>query len=256
MKTEFQVNQIRKGSVHRTNDTGYQLWLEASNKKDYSLAQIDDYVHLPRYKFPHKPPIKLTLEARLSDQNLSGTWGFGFWNDPFGMGMGGGGMARILPVMPNAAWFFFGSNENMLTLREDQPGNGFHVKTFRSPLLPSFASLLGIPLAPLILLPTVARRLRHLGRDFIKEDGRKLDVDLKSWHDYELNWDKGQVDFHVDNHLVFSTETVPNGRLGIVIWIDNQYFCFDKSGKLDFGCLEIPIDQWMKISKLNVSQKS
>lgn len=256
MTDNLRIRQINRGLVRRTDDKGYRLILESSPKKDYSLAQIDDYMDLHRYKFPHKPYVRLTLESQLSDRYTSGTWGFGFWNDPFGMGIGGGGRSRILPVLPNAAWFFFGSDENMLTLREDQPGNGFHVKTYRSPLLPSFASLLALPLSPLFLWRKGAKFVRSLARVLVKEDGMKLDVNVEKWHSYCISCDQSKITFFVDDQSIFSTKIVPNGRLGIVIWIDNQYFRFDKLGKLDFGCLEIPKEHWMKVHNLIIENKS
>ena len=250
MTSELGPHQVNSGKVSRKDGDGYQLGLEKSTKNKYSLAQIDDYLDLLRYKFPHKPPVKMTLEARLSNRYASGTWGFGFWNDPFGMGIGGGGKLRLLPVLPNAAWFFYGSSENYLTLRDDQPGNGFHVKTFRSPLLPSLMSLFALPSIPLVLWQTGRRIVRRVGRSIIKEDGMSLDIDVETWHVYHLSWDESQVSFVVDNDLVFSTNIVPRGRLGVVIWIDNQYFRFDQSGKLEFGTLELNKEQWLEIRSL------
>jgi len=255
MTAKLQPRQVNSGFVTGSEEDGYCLQLDKLNEANYSLAQIDDYMDLPRRKFQHKPPMKFQIEARLSDQTTPGTWGFGLWNDPFGMGFGGGGMSRILPVLPNAAWFFFGSDENALTLRDDKPGEGFHVKTFRSPLLPSFVSLIGLPLAPLFLWPTTARILRGFGRSLVKEDGMTLKVDVEIWHSYCLSWDDTHADFCVDNDQIFSTEVVPRGRLGVVIWIDNQYFRFTRSGKLGFGFLPIQEEQWMQVRNISLEEK-
>jgi len=256
MTHEFQPRKVNAGTVNQINGKGYQLRLENSPEKNYSLAQIDDYMHLPRHKFPHTSPVKLTLEAKLSDKYTSGTWGFGLWNDPFGIGFGAGGVSRLLPVLPNAAWFFFGSKENFLSLRDDQPGSDFHVKTYRSPLLPSFTSLLALPFIPLFFWRMTGRLIRKLGRLFVKEDGEKLDVDVEVWHKYCLNLKASWASFLVDDALLFKTSTVPRGRLGIVIWIDNQYFCFDKSGKLDYGYLDVSDQQLMEIRSLLVQKES
>ena len=252
MTDEFQLRQSNSGLVHQMDGDGYRLLLDKSQKGRYSLAQIDDYLHLPRFRFPHKSPTTFQLEARVSDQIIPGTWGFGLWNDPFGMGIGGGGMPRILPVLPNAAWFFFGSNENSLTLREDQPGKGFHVKTFRSPLLPSFVSLFGLPLAPFAFWQKTAKILRRLGRVVIKEDGMQLNFPVDIWHVYGLNWKETQVKFYVDNNLVFLTTVAPMGRLGMVVWIDNQYFRFDREGNLAYGILETVNKQWMEVRNIRI----
>ncbi|MFC1975316.1 hypothetical protein ACFLXQ_02830, partial [Chloroflexota bacterium] len=53
----------------------------------YTDAQIDDYQGLPRVHFLWRPPLQMTVQARFSHPagELSGTAGFGFWNDPFMM---------------------------------------------------------------------------------------------------------------------------------------------------------------------------
>lgn len=255
MSSKLTPHQVNGGSVRILNGTGFFLSLGELDKPAYALAQIDDYMDLPRYKFPHTPGMTLKLDARLSSQSALGTWGFGLWNDPFSMGIGGGGRSRLMPVLPNAAWFFYGSSENYLTLREDQPANGFHAKTFRSPLLPSITTLLGIPFIPLAFWRTARRYLRLLGRVFVKEDGMNLDFDVESWHVYQILLNESQVSFLVDNDPIFSTNIIPRGKLGIVIWIDNQYFRFDRSGKLDFGYLMVNEPQWMEIRSISIEEK-
>jgi hypothetical protein len=168
------------------------------------------------------------------------------------MGFGAGGTARFLPVLPNAAWFFFGSEQNYLSLHDDQTGNGFHVKTFRSPLLPSVFSLFGLPVLPFLIFPLGRRLIRRLARCLIKEDGKKLGIDYTSWQEYRLNWQKTQVIFSVNGENFFTTKVVPRGRLGIVIWIDNQYFRFDDEGRIKFGFLSLPSEQWMAIRNYNL----
>lgn len=255
MANELQPRQVNGGLVRSSNSDGYHLRLGELDKPNYALAQIDDYMDLPRYKFPHAAGMGFKLAARLSSRSALGTWGFGLWNDPFGIGIGGGGgRPRFLPVLPNAAWFFYGSSENYLTLREDQPANGFHTKVFCSPLLPSLTTLLAIPSIPLVFWRKTRQFLRRLGRVFVKEDGMKLDIDVENWHVYQLLWNESQVSFLVDNHPVFSTSIIPRGKLGIVIWIDNQYFRFDGSGNFDFGFLKVSEPQWMEIRSISIEE--
>jgi hypothetical protein len=254
MAHELQPRQVNGGEVCVTYGDGYRLSLDQLDKPTYALAQIDDYMDLPRYKFPHTQGMTLNLEARLSTQSVLGTWGFGLWNDPFGVGIGGGGRSRLLPVLPNAAWFFYGSNQNYLTLREDQPANGFHAKTFRSPLLPSLTTFLTIPFLPLAIWRTARQYIRQFVRVFVKEDGMNLDIDVETWHVYQLLWNESQVSFLVDNDPVFLTNIIPKGRLGIVVWIDNQFFRFDGSGKLDFGYLKVIEPQWMEVRSISIEK--
>jgi len=60
----------------------------------------------------HAPPCTFSLHARLSGTDLPGTWGFGLWNDPFGLSLGFGGQAARLPALPQAAWFMHASPPN------------------------------------------------------------------------------------------------------------------------------------------------
>lgn len=255
MLRDLQTRLVNGGQVEGSTAEGFHLRLPVLPAGKYGLAQVDDYMHLPRRQFSHHPPLRLTLEARVSATELPGTWGFGLWNDPFSFGFGGGGMARALPALPNAAWFFFGSKENHLSLRDDQPGSGFHAKTFRSPLLPSILSILAMPTLPLLLWPATARLVRMLARPLVSESTSPLDVPIDTWQKFDLLWLHDQAVFCVDNDEVFETGLSPQGRLGLVIWIDNQYFKFDPGGKLGFGFKEVPVEQWLQIRNLAISSR-
>ena len=254
MIKDLEKREVNGGSVNAMPENGFHLRIPAVEGGVYGLAQLDDYMHLPRRKFPHQPPFRLLIEARVSGQNLPGTWGFGLWNDPFALGFGAGGMSRLLPVAPNAAWFFYGSDDNQLSLRNSLPGSGFHVKTYRSPLLPSFLSLAAVPGLPLLLWPAAARLLRKLSRVLVKEDAKLLDVKVKDWHAYQLDWQKDLVSFAVDGKEVFHTDLSPLGRLGLVIWIDNQYFRFDREGRIGFGFLPTTTSQELFVRNVGIGR--
>src|SRR5512144_3136865 len=104
--------------VVRLTSGGWRLEIPAGSAGRYRLAQLDDYSNLPRRAFPWQAPLSLSLRARASQSSLPGTWGFGLWNDPFALSLGFGGERRI-PALPNAAWFFFASAPNYLSLRDD-----------------------------------------------------------------------------------------------------------------------------------------
>ena len=67
----------------------WRLEIPAGPAGTYRVAQLDDYAHLPRLRFPWRSDteqvLRLSLEARLSAPELPGTWGFGWWNDPFSL---------------------------------------------------------------------------------------------------------------------------------------------------------------------------
>lgn len=245
--------EIHGGQVMGSNESGNRLVNPQNSEKTYTLAQLDDYMHLSRGKFPHTPPLRIRLEARVIGNDLRGTFGFGLWNDPFSFGFGPAGVSKLLPVLPNAAWFFYASPRNYLSLRDDQPGSGFHVKTFRSPLIPSVFSLLAVSLLPFFFIRPTARFMRRFLRTFIKEDTKAIGVSIDQWHTYSLLWQENLVAFEVDGSLVFKTALSPKGKLGLVIWIDNQFFRFDPEGYLTMGYLETHSEQALEIRQLALS---
>jgi hypothetical protein len=255
MKLDLQKREVRGGRVD-IQEARYSFKLPPTPADQYTLAQIDDYMHLRRDVFPHKRPVSLRLDARVSGLDLPGTWGFGFWNDPFSAGFGAGGMRRLFPVLPNAAWFFYGSAPNHLSLREGLPGAGFHAKVFSAPLVPSIVSLLSLPAIPFLLWPKTARLLKQLAVSIIKEDATPLTIDLTGWHQYQLQLGCQQVRFMIDQRCVFRTNFAPSGRLGLVIWIDNQYFKFTPEGKIGFGFLPLASEQVLDIQNLTLMHES
>ncbi|MBK8618113.1 MAG: hypothetical protein IPN96_13565 [Anaerolineales bacterium] len=95
---------------------GWRLEIQKGDSLHYRDAQLDDYSQLPRHKFPHQT-VSLSLRAKTSSTSIAGTWGFGLWNDPFGLSLGFGGSPFRLPALPNAVWFFYGSGENYLSFK-------------------------------------------------------------------------------------------------------------------------------------------
>ncbi|WP_299025522.1 hypothetical protein [uncultured Thermanaerothrix sp.] len=218
----------------------------------YALAQLDDYLDLPRSRFHWQAPLRLDLEARVSAPNLPGTWGFGLWNDPFAMPLGVRGTARRWPALPNAIWFFHASPQNALTLRDDLPPHGFLAATFSAPPWPSLVLLPALPLLLGLLWPPAARLLRRLLRLFIHQDAAHLEVDVTGWHRYTLHWQARASRFSIDGTTVFETPVTPHGRLGLVIWIDNQYAAYTPQGRVRFGLEAMP-PAWLEIRHLCIA---
>ncbi len=172
----------------------------------------------------------LELRARVSAADLPGTWGFGLWNDPFAASLGMGGGTRKLPVFPDAVWFFHASSANWLSLRDDLPANGFLAATFCSR---KFSPLLMPPAVlatPWLFWRVTARWIRRIARSWIKEDSTSLKIDPTDWHRYRIEWRTDSATFQVDDQTVLTTPVAPHGRLGLVIWIDNQYAAFTPQG--------------------------
>ena len=230
----------------------WRLHLPAGPAGRYRLAQLDDYCGQPRRAFLRQPPLRLELSARSSAAVLPGTWGFGLWNDPFGLGLLYGGELLHLPALPQAAWFFFASPPNHLTLRDSLPGQGALAAVFRSRRWPMILLAPGAPLLPLLGWPPFGRLARRLARGLIDEAGIELALDVCDWHRYSLEWQTDGVHFSVDGRPVLHSALAPRSPLGLVIWLDNQYAAAPPSGRFSYGALSSEQPAWVEISGLKL----
>ena len=243
----------KSGSIERlsSESESWRLSVPPGPANQYRWAQLDDYSSLPRSRFLWRPPVTLALDARVSSLNLPGTWGFGFWNDPFNISLGLGGSVRRLPALPNSAWFFHASPPNYLSLRDDLPAQGFLAATFRSPHIPVPLMALGVPFLPLLKWSWMARLLRRPGSRMVHQSAALLTIDSTQWHHYALTWMEQQVVCEIDGKKVMETSISPRGPLGLVLWIDNHYAAFTPQGKISLGTL--PGDQTMQLELKNIS---
>jgi Glycosyl hydrolases family 16 len=259
---DSRVEEISRETSH------YLLSIPAGKAGQYRLAQVDDYTQIKRQNFPRHPPLSLSLSARVSSESIPGTWGFGFWNDPFGLSPGFGGNPFQLPALPNAVWFFGASEASYLSFREGYKASGFLAQTFRSPKFHPLLILAGIALP---FSRKMARRLLskvidedgiNLQHDNVHRDGQppfgdasRLPVSTKvtDWHRYRLDWREKRVSFEVDDALIFESPVSPHAPLGLVIWIDNQYAAFTPEGRIGFGVLENPEPAWLEVRDIELN---
>lgn len=246
MTLEFNTRQT-PGATVQTTANGYRLNIPDGDDRNYRVAQLDDYAKSTRKDFPQRPSLSLSLRARASADSIPGTWGFGLWNDPFGLSIGFGGHPFRLPALPNAIWFFHASEENYLSF-SDKPGNGFLAQAFRSPVF---------PLLPLLRLgaifPFSRKKARRIMSEIVEEGGARLEMDVTEWHGYRFEWSPKRSAFWVDDTLVLKTSVSPHPPLGLVAWIDNQYASFTPEGKIGFGVLENTEPAWLEIEELDLS---
>ena len=236
-------------------EPGYwHLEILASASRTYRLAQLDDHGDLPRHLFPWKPPLSFSLQARLSAENLPGTWGFGFWNEPFSFLLGGSRAIRRFPALPNAAWFFHASPENYLTFSDNLPACGFLAATFSSKMLHPAILALASPALGLALLPMTAQLLRRNLQRLIMQDSGSLQVDITAWHTFSLDWLSTQVIFRVDGTEHWRTAVAPPPPLSLVIWIDNQYASLAPRDRLRYGNLLYPSPAWLEVRDLDIQE--
>jgi hypothetical protein len=239
-------------AVEEISSGQWNFSLPAGDPTRYRWAQLDDYLSRPRRAFRWVPPLRLEINARVSSSQIPGTWGFGFWNDPFNASLGMGGMARRLPALPNAAWFFYASPPNYLAFSDHHPAQGLLAVVFSSPLIPSPLLAPAVLALPLLAWRPTARLLRGMAPCLIHEDAARLEIDSTLWHHYALVWSKEQVNFLLDGQVVFTTKIAPRGKMGFVLWIDNQYAAFTPNGKVSFGRLGCTEPVWMEVNSIKV----
>ncbi|HEX9090012.1 MAG TPA: hypothetical protein VF831_00905, partial [Anaerolineales bacterium] len=203
-----------------------------------------------------KPPLTLSLQARVSAQDLPGTWGFGFWNDPFSFLLGSEGAIPRFPTLPDAVWFFHASPQNYLSFRNDLPANGLLAATFKSTRLPALLLALVSPGLLLTLLPGAAQLVRNALRHAIQQDATLISTDETAWHSYDLAWDTDQVSFRLDEVEILQTMIAPRAPLNLVMWIDNQYAALPPKGGLRYGTLANPQPAWLELRNFSVQVKA
>jgi len=280
------VEEISRDTAH------YLLSIPAGKEDQYRLAQLDDYAQLSRRDFRLRSPITLSLSARTSSNSIPGTWGFGLWNDPFGMSLGFGGNPFHLPALPNAVWFFGASEESFLSFRDNprperseaqskgglQNNSRFHNSNSATNHAPTASGTTNAPLSAqrgimgngflaqtfrsprfhpwLVLagltLPFSRRTARRFMGKVIADEGVRLDVDASQWHRYRLDWRETSASFKVDHTLVFESQVSPHPPLGLVIWIDNQFAAFTPEGKIRFGVLKNPEPAWLEVKDMEL----
>ncbi|MBN1993461.1 MAG: hypothetical protein JW953_12240 [Anaerolineae bacterium] len=215
----------------------------------YTDAQIDDYQNLKRRDFLWRPPLQMTVRARFSHPagELSGTAGFGFWNDPFMM------TGLRWPALPRAIWFFYSSSPSNMKLDRHTPGPGWKAATLDAMRWPFFALLPTAPLAiPLLNIDFLYRTCWPIGQHAINVSEALAPVDMTGWHTYGLDWQKKTARFSVDGDLVLDCRTAPRGPLGFVMWLDNQYMVATPWGRFKYGLLDGPGEQWLEMEYLEI----
>jgi hypothetical protein len=156
------------------------------------------------------------------------------------------------PSLPNSAWFFFASEPNYLSFRDDLPAQGQLAAVFRSPGKLPPGLIASLPLMPFILLRPVGRWLRRLVGRHVLQDTLGLDLDPTIWHTYEIDWRPERVVFHLDGQVLKEMSVNPNNPLGLVIWVDNQYSSWSPNGGLGYGTLKNDEASWIEVEDLKL----
>ncbi len=253
----LEIESLEIGSGHveaLAGGDGSQGWrLALGPSQRYGDAQLDDH-HDPRRRILRwTPPVRLSLSARSSSASPAGTFGFGFWNDPFSVGLGVQGGTRRLPRPPQTAWFFHASSRSDLRLSPDVAGDGWKTATLQSrPVHPALllpgaaAAFLGMQLPPL------RQWMFSLLRQFYWAEETRLHFDPSQWHSYVIDWREDRVVFLMDGEIQAVSAEPPRPPLGLVIWIDNQFAVVSPEKGMRFGVEPMVEAQWLEIARLRV----
>lgn len=248
MDAHFRQLEINGGTV----EPGWPKRLRLNPASPaYADAQIDDYGGSKRSDYAWQPGTSMSLQARFSHPNdeLLGTAGFGFWNAPYG------DPTVPWPTLPQATWFFYASKPTDLPLPLEGSGRGWFVSTIDAKSFQAFALA---PFAPLVVLlnniPSIRATIwpavrRRLGISF-----RQLHLDITEWHSYRLDWGLGECHFWVDEQRIYQAGFSPSGPLGFVCWLDNQYLVATPTGRIRWGTLQLPHEEWLEIDRLNIQR--
>jgi hypothetical protein len=79
-----------------------------------------------------------------------------------------------------------------------------------------------------------------------------VETDMTGWHTYTIEWGMERAHFHVDGRAVLQNAPAPQGPLGFVAWLDNQYMIATPQGRFGWGLLDAPGRQWMEIDRLSI----
>jgi hypothetical protein len=219
----------------------------------YADAQLDDTQNLVRRDLRWRPPLRFSVRAQVSPREPRGTFGFGFWNDPFSLSLGMGGAARKLPAAPQCAWFFYGSPPLNLPLTAGVPGSGWKAATLAFRRIPSWI-LAPIAAGGVLLasLPSLRRWTFRQARRFYRAEEHLLELDSSAWHAYAIDWSAESVRFFVDGGEVLRSLNPPKPPLGLVLWIDNQYAVASAEKGFGFGVLPIEREQTLELAEARI----
>jgi len=112
------------------------------------------------------------------------------------------------------------------------------------------AAVAGMSLRPL------RRTLIQLGWRVVAGAQSAPIAGLATWQRYEIAWSKEQASFMVDGRTVLESKNPPNGPLGLVLWIDNQWAAFSVARGLHFGIVPNAPEGLLEIRDLRLSGKS
>ncbi|MGE5138050.1 MAG: hypothetical protein ACM3JD_01200 [Rudaea sp.] len=224
-----------------------RLVVDGAVAGELSDAEIDDHRTAPRWNLKWTPPLTMSVRARFSHQagQLSGTAGFGFWNDPFDW-------VGNVESPPNALWFFYASPHSDMAFIRGVRGSGWKAATLNG----GRADRLTMALGNFIFrIPGMSKLVFRLAETRISAAEQVLELDMTEWHDYYLDWQPHLAVFSVDEQIVLRAPNPPTVPLGFVAWVDNNATTMGPGKDFEFKRIDIPARQWMELSRVHIEKR-
>jgi len=233
----------------RQSDGTLRCILPAGGAESYHDAQISDAVQPRGDRLRWRPPLRLTVRAWASapQAGLTGTAGFGFWNEPFVP------VGHLRLRLPRAIWFFFGAPPHNMALARGVAGHGWKAATLDAGRPLGMALLPFAPVGFLLMrIPALYRRLWPVAQRAIGVSEALLPADLDAPHRYSLDWREDGATFHVDGQVVHEAPVAPRGPLGFIAWMDNQHAIVTPQGRIRFGVTPVAREQWLALDEVAI----
>ncbi|NNJ11917.1 hypothetical protein EKD04_016410 [Chloroflexales bacterium ZM16-3] len=223
---------------------GLRLATLGATARGYADAQIHDYGRRGRH-LPHRPPLTVRLRARFSHPagGIRGTAGFGLWNYP----------NPTHPTLPQTLWFFYASPPSEMALAMGVPGRGWKAAALDTGRPQALALLPLAPIAVPLMRSYAGYRILwpHIQRA-VGAAEIPLTSSMNEWHSYEIIWGERRSFLRVDGETVLDAPS-PRGPMCFVAWVDNQYLVVTPQGRLGWGLVDAPEEQWLEIADLSIS---
>jgi hypothetical protein len=141
----------------------------------------------------------------------------------------------------------------------DTPGWGWKAAAVDALGPAAIGPALAAPLlVPLMNIPAVYRRAWPPIQRRLRIAESLVGAPMTEWHTYTVEWatreHPGIARFLVDGLSVLDAPA-PRGRLGLVIWCDNQYMIARPSGRVGWGLLETG-EQWLEVQDISLMEEA
>lgn len=221
--------------------------VEGAEDGQLSDAEIDDHRTVPRERLAWKPPLRLSIRARMSHRagEMLGTAGFGFWNDPFDW-------VGNVQAPPNALWFFYASPQSDMAFAPSVRGHGWKAAMLNAGRADPVTMAIG---NFVFNLPGMSKLVFKAAQSRINAHEKILDeVALTDWHVYEIEWREREARFSVDGTEVLVAPNPPRMPLGFVAWVDNNAPVMGPGREFSFKRIAIPQRQWMELAYVKIEK--